>query len=172
MNNLGVAAAALLFCAACSNQSSPPGASEPSALEGAWLMQSVHYVSDEQTQSIDPAQTGIFQFSDGRYTIMWTNTREPRSPFADLANPTDEEIKAAFRSIVFNAGRYEVEGDQVTTTAELARVPGFEGGQQFYRYKINDGVLELRMVDETYPDGSKPDWSGVWETVFVMRPAE
>ena len=144
----------------------------PSPIEGAWLMNAVHYVSEEETHSIDPAQPGTFQFHDGRYTIMWTSTRAPRTPFADLANPTDEETRAAFRSIVFNAGRYELDGDRLTTTAELARVPGFEGGVQYYHVEIAGDQLTLSMFDETYPDGSKPEWSGVWKTEFHMRRAD
>ena len=172
MYKFGFTALALLLCAACATTTPSSTVAPRAALEGAWLMQSVHYVSEDETHTIDPAQTGIFQFNDGRYTIMWTNTREPRKPFVDLANPSAEETSAAFKSIVFNAGRYEIDGDLVIATAELARVPGFEGGRQFYRYKVEDGILELRMFDETYPDDTKPEWSGLWETVFVMQRAD
>ncbi len=172
MKKFIIAAMLMVFSSSCASAGSSPAMTAKSALEGTWLMQSVHYVSEEKTHSIDPAQPGIFQFTDGWYTIMWTNTREPRTPFSDLANPTPEETNQAFKSIVFNAGQYEIDGDQVRTRAEIARVPGFEGGRQFYHYQIDGDTLELRMVDETYPDGTKPEWLGTWETLFVMRRAD
>ncbi len=140
-------------------------------LEGAWIVQSVHWTWPDGTNSIDEAQPGRFLFVDGHYTLMWTNTVEPRTPFAILSEPTDDEIKAAFRSIVFNAGTYVVEGNRVAARAEIARVPGFEGGQQFYTYEIEGDILNLTMVDETYASGEKPDWSGKLETLFVLKRA-
>ncbi|MCB1633908.1 MAG: FG-GAP repeat protein [Xanthomonadales bacterium] len=140
-------------------------------LEGAWEMQAVHWRSGERSQSIDPAQPGLFLFTPTHYSIMWSPSQGPRVPFAKLAEPTEAEILAGFRSIVFNGGRYEATADTVTTTAMVAKVPGFEGGQQFYRYHIDGELLHLTMFDETYPDGSKPAWSGRVETEFVLRRA-
>lgn len=141
-------------------------------LLGAWEMKAVHWISADTTFSIPNAQPGLFTFTDRRYTIMWTPTQSPRTPFKILSKPTDEEIKAGFQSVVFNGGTYEISDLSLVTTTTIAKVPGFEGGQQFYRFQINENNLELTMYDETYPDGTKPEWSGQWKTKFVMEKAK
>jgi hypothetical protein len=100
---------------------------------------------------------------------MWTPLNQARTPFKVLSNPTDAEAIAGFKSVVFNGGSYELSKDGVVTQSYIAKVPGFEGGLQHYRYDVKGDVLRLTMFDETYPDGSKPDWSGIWETEFVLE---
>ena len=142
------------------------------ALQGAWEMHAVHWRTAERTQSIDPAQPGLFLFGPRHYSIMWSPSVSPRVPFTVLAEPTEAEVLAGFRSIVFNAGSYTAGADTITTTAMVAKVPGFEGGRQHFRYRIEGDTLHLIMVDETYPDGSKPGWSGKLETEFVLLRAK
>lgn len=138
-------------------------------LMGAWEVESIHWISSDTTVSIEEAQAGIFMVTESRYSIIWTPTRTPRVPFAVLSSPTDEEAIAGFKSIVFNSGTYTIGDSTFDIEAEIAKVPGFEGGQQNFTYKIDGDQLSLRMRDETYPDGSKPEWSGKWETLFVMK---
>ena len=71
-----------------------------------------------------------------------------------------EETIAGFRSIVFNSGSYQIANGDFITTADIAKVPGFEGGIQHYRFSVSDGQLSLQLYDETYPDGGKPEWLG------------
>lgn len=104
-----------------------------------------------------------------RYSIIWTPSRQPRAPFKILSKPTENEIKSGFGSIVFNSGTYQMADSTITTQAILAKVPGFEGGQQFYDYSFENDFLILTMYDETYPDGNKPDWAGKWKTKFVLE---
>ncbi len=115
------------------------------------------------------AQPGIFMVTDTRYSIIWTPTNAPRTPFEILSKPTDAEAIAGFKSVVFNAGTYEIADDKFTIQAEIAKVPGFEGGRQFFEFSIDGDLLSLTMFDETYPDGTKPAWSGLWKTKFVMQ---
>lgn len=138
-------------------------------LSGAWSMQQVQWKSDQKTHSIEHAQPGIFIFTDDHYAIMWTPGKEPRTPFKVLSKPTDEEAIAGFKSVVFNGGSYAYTDSTVTTTAFIAKVPGFEGGRQFYRYALDGETLRLTMFDETYPDGTRPEWSGEFVTEFVLK---
>ena len=138
-------------------------------LLGSWRLASVTYKSEERSSTIEEAQPGIFLFTPDSYAIMWTPLNRARTPFKVLSNPTDEEAIAGFKSVVFNGGSYQFDGDGMTTKAFIAKVPGFEGGLQHYRYDVNGDQLHLTMFDETYPDGSKPDWSGIWETEFVLE---
>lgn len=146
-----------------------PASADPADLVGAWELQAVHWRSAERERSIDPAQPGLFLFTGSHYSIIWSPNEQPRTPFAVLAEPTDEEIGAGFRSIIFNAGHYQASKDQLVSTAMAAKVPGFEGGRQYYRYRVEGDRLLLTMFDERYPDGGKPAWSGQVQTEFVLR---
>ncbi len=159
---------AVMLLMACQKKQLKP---ENNPLLGAWQVVSVAWVSSEQTHTIEQAQPGMFIFNDSHYSLMWSPKRTPRTPFKNLSKPTDEEILAGFKSIVFNAGAYEVNGQEVVATARVAKVPGFEGGQLFYRFEFDGPLLLLTMYDETYPDGTQPDWSGKWQTRFTLERA-
>jgi Lipocalin-like domain len=148
-----------------------PTASNPKehAMLGSWELREIHWISPDQTRSVVPSQPGVLIVDPKRYAIMWTSTPTPRVPFKILASPTDEEMKAGFSSIAFNAGSYELTESTLTTTAQIAKVPGFEGGKQYFRYKIENGILTLSMFDEIYPDGKKPAWSGKLEVKFILK---
>lgn len=94
---------------------------------------------------------------------------QQRKPFKDLSKPENEEIINAFRSLVFNTGSYSIEDNIISTTADIAKVPGFEGGQQYYRMKLVDDALELVMYDETYSNGKKPEWYKKLKIKFRLK---
>lgn len=156
----------LAIFACQTNSSNTP--STPHPLLGSWEMTAIHWITADTTYSVHEAQPGIFMIDSSKYTIMWTPLNEPRTPFENLSEPTDEEMKAGFRSIVFNGGTHEMTDSTLTTTAQIAKVPGFEGGQQFYKYSIDNNQLTMIMFDETYPDGTKPSWYGKYQTKFIF----
>ena len=135
---------------------------------GSWKMSEIYWVTPDTTYSIPSAQPGRLLVSPSRYTIMYNPTDEPRTPFSNLSEPSSAEMVAAFQSIVFNSGSYELSDSTLVTTSDVARVPGFEGGKQFFKYIVTDDRLTFSMFDETYPDGSKPSWAGKMEVQFVL----
>ncbi|MFP2995724.1 hypothetical protein ABN763_07420 [Spongiivirga sp. MCCC 1A20706] len=152
---------AVLIFTSCRNENG-------NILKGAWLVEEIHWITKDTTYSINKAQPGIFIISDSVYSFIWTPIKEKRKSFKKLATPTTEEIIYGFQSIVLNAGTYQMTDSVLTINAIVAKVPGFEGGQQTFSYQINDDTLQLKMVDETYPNGAKPAWFGKLETQFVM----
>ena len=125
-----------------------PQSLEKSPLIGTWSVQQVHWISADTTYSIEKAQPGYFMFGSSSYSLMWTPTSKSRIPFTNLANPTNSEMQSGFQSVVFNAGDYVVNDSTLVGTARIAKVPGFEGGQQFYHFKIDDQTMRLTMYDE------------------------
>lgn len=138
-------------------------------LEGSWKMQEIHYIYEDTTYIGNPITYGTFIFAPKRYSLLYNPWTTQRKAFDTLSKPTDTEIKAAFQSIVFNSGSYIMTDSTVVTTADIAKVPGFEGGKQFYNYKINDDKLDIMMYDETYPNGNKPEWFGKLKVLFKMK---
>lgn len=141
-------------------------------LLGSWNLTEVRWVSADTTYYLKKPKLGLLLITPKSYSIMWSPTQEERVPFKRLSNPTNDEIISGFRSIVFNSGRYSYTDSTLTTTSVLAKVPGFEGGKQLYNLSLAENRLSLLMFDETYPDGGKPNWAGVWKTNFLFEKIE
>lgn len=135
---------------------------------GSWEVKEIRWITADTAFIIERPQTGLLMVDSKRYSFMWTPTEEPRIPFEKLAHPTNEEILTGFRSIVFNAGTYNIKDSIFNIKASIAKVPGFEGGTQKFKYNIEKDTLVLKMIDETYPSGEKPDWYGQVKTRFTL----
>jgi len=160
----------IFFSISCSNNRENNSLlSENNPLIGEWEILEIHWKTKDTVYSIHKAQPGLLIISQNRYSIIWTPINEPRKPFEHLSKPTDNEILEGFRSIVFNAGTYQISDTNLITKAEIAKVPGFEGGRQFFSYMIENDMLSLTMYDETYPNGNKPEWSGNFQTEFIFK---
>ena len=155
----------LLIVLGCAPQDSKK---KQNPLIGSWNVEEIYWKTPDTTYAIKNAQPGIFMVTETRYSMMWTPTQYSRIPFKKLAYPTDEEILTGFRSIVFNSGTYTMTDSMFHIKATIAKVPGFEGGTQSFKYKLYGDGLELNMIDETYPNGDKPDWYGHVETTFKL----
>lgn len=137
-------------------------------LIGSWQLQIINYVYADTTYTIN-AHQGSLLIGKNRYSIMYNPSWKAREAFKNLSKPTDDEILAGFRSIVFNSGPYEIIDDVMLAIPDIAKVPGFEGGKQYYRFKIESDQLTFRMYDETYPNGEKPEWYGKVEVEFIFK---
>jgi len=140
-----------------------------SKLIGSWKVQEIHYQYQDTIYTMKDEDHGRFIFSNQNYALMYNPRMQARKPFVNLSKPEPEEISYAFASIVFNTGSYVLNNNIITTTADIAKVPGFEGGNQFYTMNLSDDTLELVMHDETYPDGKKPDWFGKLKIKFILK---
>ncbi|MCK7593713.1 lipocalin-like domain-containing protein [Pseudomarimonas salicorniae] len=159
---------AIASSAAASTQ--PPVKTNP--LLGGWELRELHWQQNGKTHKLAPAPGGFLLLGEAHYSISWITAATPREPFKVLAGPSDAEALSAFRSIAFNAGTYTRDATTLSTRARIAKVPGFEGGQQFFRLHLDGDVLTLTLHDETYPDGSKPDWAGKLEARMIWHRAK
>lgn len=155
----------LLLCFGCQKQNR-----EKNKLLGAWSIEEVSWQSKDTTVSIIPSQKGMLVVTPKHYSISWCPIQEGRSAFHNLSQPNELEVLQAFKTIVFNSGGYRLKKGDFITEATIAKVPGFEGGKQFYQYQVLDNEnLRLTLYDETYPSGEKPNWHGTWKTIFSLR---
>lgn len=141
-----------------------------SYLIGSWKVQEIHYQYADTTYVMKDEDHGRFIFSKNNYALAYNPRMQTRISFNNLSKPENEEIINAFSTIVFNTGFYVLKNDTIITTADIAKVPGFEGGKQFYSIHQKGGsVLELIMHDETYPNGKKPDWYEKLKIKFILK---
>lgn len=137
-------------------------------LMGSWRMKEIHYIQADTTIKVEKVHGGRVTFSQSNYHLLYNPWINPRKPFEKLAKPTKEEMIHGFQTLVFNSGTYVYTDSTVVTTADIAKVPGFEGGMQYYNYSLKGETLELTMYDETYPDGNKPEWYQKLKVLFKL----
>ncbi|MEQ8364859.1 MAG: ankyrin repeat domain-containing protein [Cyclobacteriaceae bacterium] len=137
-------------------------------LIGSWKMDQIHYIYKDTTVVVRNVSQGRLTVTPHRYHIIYNPWVNPRVPFNILSKPTDEEIKHAFQTLVFNTGTYTLSDTLFTTTSDIAKVPGFEGGRQYYSLEVDGDQLQLIMKDETYPNGEKPEWYQKLQILFKL----
>ena len=144
---LGIAAAiAVLTGVAAAWRATP---NQDAALRGGWVVTSAFDSSDNVNSEPQP---GLFVFTGTHYSMMYVNGAEPREQFADNAAQTDAERVAAYNSVTANSGRYEVNGDQITYRAYVAKNPNYMGGwpeNEFtFRFRIEGDTLRLTRPND------------------------
>lgn len=142
---------------------------EKNPLIGSWKIQEIQYIYADTTYVQKEEDYGRFVFTAKNYAVMYNPRMQKRMPFQNLSKPSTEEITKAFQSIVFNTGSYLIDKNGITTTADIAKVPGFENGKQAFMMLIKNELLELTMFDETYPNGNKPAWFGKLKIKFILK---
>jgi hypothetical protein len=145
--NLGIAAAIAILTAIAAGWR--PAPNQDAALQGAWVLTSISDTSDNVNSEPQP---GLFVFTGTHYSMMFVNSAEPRQQFAGNA-ATDAELVGAYSSFTANSGRYEVNGDQITYRAYLAKNPNYMGGwpenETTVGYRIEGNTLHW-----TWPNGA------------------
>jgi len=107
-------------------------------LLGSWKMQKIKYIYKDTIYVGNPINYGTFIYTKKRYCILYNPWTTERKAFDTLSKLMGKEIKAAFQTIVFNSGQYTFTDSTITTTADIAKAPSFEGGKRFYNYNINN----------------------------------
>jgi hypothetical protein len=132
-----VSAFAILATATAAWRATP---SQHEALQGAWVLTSTANPAGEVNSE---PQAGLFVFTETHYSMMFVNGAEPRQQFAG-DDPTDAELLAAYRSIIANSGRYEMNGDKITYRAYVAKNPNYMGG-----WPENETTVTVRIEGDT-----------------------
>lgn len=138
-------------------------------LFGSWLMKEIHYQYPDTTYVVALKYPGRLIVSSNRYSIMYNPYGTPRKSAKTLAKIEEDEMVYAFKTMAFNSGTYSIEEDVFMTTADMAKVAGFEGGKQYYRFEATATGIQMIMFDETYPDGQKPEWYQKLEILFILE---
>ena len=152
-----VALVVLVTSASC-GQAPAPVPAEPSApanpLHGVWSMSAMTPGGGGAT--IDPSQPGLFIFTEGHYSAVYSLGADPRPLSAVGFNPTSEEKVAQYDTIIVNTGTYEASGSTITFRPMVAKSPEFIGGHSTMDFQINGDVLTLTVQSVVATDGVSP----------------
>ena len=128
-------------------------------LQGAWTVTSW----EVEGESVTDPQPGLIVFTGTHYTMMYVNGADPRPPYAG-EQLTDVETIAAYGTLTANSGRYEVNGNELTTRAYVAKDPNYMGGwpenAQTYTFRMEGETLHLQWPGD-WPDRRKGTFSKV-----------
>jgi hypothetical protein len=119
------------------------------SLEGVWRVTGFVTTGANAETSNSP-QPGLFLFTKRHYSIITVNGTTERKNFGAAGDPaklTDAEKLAryeAWRPFSANSGTYRVEGNTLTTRAEVAKNPAVMAGGPIERqFKIEGKTLTL-----------------------------
>jgi hypothetical protein len=130
-------------------------AQHESPVQGAWLLTGSESADGTAASSILPA---LVLYTSTHYSVMYARGNEARADLSD--EPTDEELVTAYNSFVANSGRYEIDGDQITTRAFVAKNPNYMHGwpdnAQSTAFAVDGDQLVL-----TYENGLKVTFRSV-----------
>ena len=152
----------LVLLAVLTVASSPLGAQSASDLNGAWIVTS--WTTPDGATSQD-TQRGVFLFTitrddGGSYSMMFVPGNEPRAEYPG-DQPTDEEKIRAYDSFTANSGRLNVEGDELTYEAFMAKDPNymasFEENGATASWEVDGDTLTLRFTS-----GFMDGWTGTF----------
>jgi len=127
-------------------------------LQGVW---SVTAMTPDDGAMIEPSQPGLFIFTDGYYSAVYSLGADPRPLSAAAFDPTSEEMIAQHETIIVNTGTYETDGSTITFRPVVAKSPEFIGGHSKMDFQIDEGVLTLTVQSVLSADGEPaPDAPG------------
>ncbi len=134
----------LVTAASCGQAPAPVEPSAPvNPLLGAWSMTTMTPAGGEAT--IDPSQPGLFIFTEGHYSAVYSLGADPRPLSAVEFTPTAEEKTAQYDTIIVNTGTYEASDTTITFRPMVAKSPEFIGGHTTMDFQITGDVLTLTV---------------------------
>ena len=132
-----------------------------SPVMGAWVVTNV-----TDADGVDQMQhPGLWIYTGTHYSTMYVIGDEARGDSSE--GDTDADKLAAYESFIANSGRYEIEGDQITTHAYVAKFPNymhaFPDNEQVFTFAVEGDELRLttqggatitlrRVEGVAYPD--------------------
>lgn len=116
---------------------------EHSPVMGAWLLAGI--VDGEGVEQM--RHPGLWIYTSTHYSTMFVIGDEARQDVADINDITDADKLAAYESFIANSGRYEIEGDQLTTHAYVAKFPdymhAFPDNAVTYTFAVDGDTMTL-----------------------------
>ncbi len=99
----------------------PAATIDASAVDGVWKSIHVTITNDEGTEEFEITTPNLLIFTATHYARLTVFGQEPRAELPE--DPTDEQLLAAWRPLIANAGTYEVKGDEIHTKVIVAKSP-------------------------------------------------
>ena len=121
-------------------------------LIGTWRLVSVTNEDAETGATSDlfgPDPIGYISYgADGRMMVVQVRSDRPK-PKGDIAS--SQEAEALFRSMLSYAGRYTIEGDEVTHHIDVSWNQAWTGTRQVRQFRLDGDLLHLTLAASPNP---------------------
>ena len=134
---------ALIFAASCAGAKVESQATRAGELEGAWRLAFSETIGPDGTRRPGRTHESLLVIADGYYSMNYAFGPQKSESFSKRFSPTDAEALARYRSLLVNAGRFELDGGLLRIHPEFALVPEFVGGLGEFEYSLNGESLQL-----------------------------
>jgi hypothetical protein len=119
-----------------------PVAARGQSLQGSWdLVEATLSGGRDTGVHTNDIQPGVLVFGDTRYALVMSNIFQPRPRLP--AQPSDQEIRAAYGSLSANAGSYTATDTLLTTVSSIAKNPNGVGTPVTWPMKLQGDTLWL-----------------------------
>ena len=119
------------------------GAQSTVSLEGAWVVVERSFVRGDSSWVVTDPQPGVYLFTATHYGVQEIRESGPRTTFSD--DTPDSERLAAFEVFHAHSGAYEVVGDELRVTPDVAKSPNTMSGAT-YTYGLEWDGAEVAIV--------------------------
>jgi hypothetical protein len=154
-----------LLAFAASAAASPP-------LVGVWEIEEIRTVGPDLDATNTDPQPGLYIFTSGFYSMVWSPGRESRKDSARMWEPTDEEKVRDFNTIVVNSGTYETVDSTLIVRPLTAKTPEYVGGHATYTYQVQGDKLRLTLLDTFSHNGIEDQGIARYRTTLWLRRIE
>ncbi len=125
-------------------------------LIGVWkVTNGVTYIPDGTTRTQQPRES-LIVFTKTHYSFNMAGGGKAHPPSETVFRPTDAEQSARYKTLLINAGKYEIKGDKLIIHPSFALVPEYVGGSGEFTIGEENGVLTLDWIKILSVDG-EPD---------------
>jgi hypothetical protein len=114
------------------------------SVQGVWQMVEVTTTGPgARTIPFPEPRASLTIFTAKHYSRVEVQAEKPRSPLADIAKATADELRAAWGPFVAEAGTYEATGDRISMRPIASKNPAVMGPGVFitYTYKLEGDTL-------------------------------
>jgi hypothetical protein len=137
----------VLIIAMVAGRSAAPSAAESNAaLQGAWRTVEV-VVPGAAGRTYKPLST-LAIFHGRHYSRVEVHAEQPVPPLADPSSASADQLRAAWGPFVGEAGTFEVNGNEITMQATVAKNPSAmtKGAVSVYTFRREGNTLTLTQV--------------------------
>lgn len=122
---------------------------DASAVEGVWKTVHVTLTNDEGTQEFDSPAPNLTIYTATHYASVAVGGEGPREALPE--DPTDEQLLAAWRRVLAEAGTYEVEGNEIHAKVIVSKSPNAtaEQRERTWTFEVDgDTMVQTFTIDD------------------------
>ena len=116
-------------------------------IDGAWTLTRIDITGESGNLVVENPPSGLYLFTRGHYSMVWSLRRTPRPASAQHWHATDEERQSHVAGFIVNSGTFELTDTLLTVHPIVARTPEYMGGQGLLRYELSGDTLRLTALE-------------------------